>query len=127
MQDFLSSINNVIKLQGNTLLKIQEIKNAYVEYDVKSDYNGYKLLDIEKINAVIGYFAQYIESLYKVKLMKLLWYLDALYFKREGTSMTGLVYKHLPLGAVPIAYNELLYLPAVKVVEDYFDDLYRIH
>ncbi|NLI57166.1 MAG: SocA family protein [Clostridium sp.] len=108
-------------------MKIQEIKNAYVEYDVKSDYNGYKLLDIEKINAVIGYFAQYIESLYKVKLMKLLWYLDALYFKREGTSMTGLVYKHLPLGAVPIAYNELLYLPAVKVVEDYFDDLYRIH
>ncbi|HHV28083.1 type II TA system antitoxin MqsA family protein [Acetivibrio mesophilus] len=117
-----TSINNVIRLQGNTLLKIQEIKNAYIEYDVKSDYNGYKLLDIEKINAVIGYFAQYIESLYKVKLMKLLWYADALYFKREGTSMTGLVYKHLPLGAVPIAYNELLYLPAVKVVEEYFDD-----
>lgn len=61
---------------------------------------------------LLGYFAQYIESLDKVKWMKLLWYTDALYFKREGKSMTGLVYKHLPLGAVPVAYNELLYLRA---------------
>jgi putative zinc finger/helix-turn-helix YgiT family protein len=117
-----ANIKKVIRSLGNTFLKIQEIKNAYVEYDIESDYNGYKLLDLEKINAVIGYFAQYIRPLYKVKLMKLLWYTDALYFKREGRSMTGLVYKHLPLGAVPVAYNELLDLPVVKVIEEYFDD-----
>ena len=116
------SIKKVIKLQGNSFLKIQEIKNAYVEYDVKSDYNGYKLLDVEKINAVIGYFAQYIKPLYKVKLMKLLWYTDALNFKKKRESMTGLVYQHLPLGAVPVAYNELLYLPSIKIVEEYFND-----
>ncbi|WP_159429568.1 type II TA system antitoxin MqsA family protein [Anaerobranca californiensis] len=123
------NIKKVIKSQGNTIFKIQEIKNAYIEYDVESDFNGYKLIDIDKINAVIGYFAQYIKPLYKVKLMKLLWYTDALYFKRKGRSMTGLVYKHLPMGAVPIAYNELLYLPAVKVVEEFFDDFiaYKIY
>jgi len=40
--------------------------------------------------------------------MKLLWYTDALYFKRYGQSMTGLVYKHMPLGALPVAFDEIL-------------------
>lgn len=121
-EEIKSNIKDVIKILGNNLLKIQEIRNAYIEYDIKSDYNGYKLLDIDKINAILGYFAQYIKPLYKVKLMKLLWYTDALNFKNEGKSMTGLVYQHLPLGAVPIAYSELLYLPAINVLEEYFDD-----
>jgi len=115
-------IKKVIKFRGNYLLKIQEIKNTYIDYDTESDYNGYKLLNIKKVNAVMGYFAQYINPLYKVKLMKLLWYADVISFKRSGKAMTGLVYQHLPLGAVPLAYNELLFLPSIKVVEEYFDN-----
>jgi len=33
--------------------------------------------------------------------MKLLWYADALHFRRHGISMTGLAYKHMPYGALP--------------------------
>ena len=42
--------------------------------------------------------------------------------------MTGLVYKHMPLGALPLGYNEIIHLPAVKVVEELLgDDIgYRI-
>lgn len=128
-EEIRTNIKKVIKEQGNNFLKMQEIKNYYVEYDMESDLNGYKLLDIEKINALVGYFAQYINPLYKVKLMKLLWYTDALYYKREGKSMTGLVYQHLTLGAVPVAYNELLALPSIKVTEEYFNDFiaYKIY
>ena len=32
--------------------------------------------------------------------------------------MTGLVYQHMPLGALPIGYNEIIYLPTVRVDED---------
>ena len=53
--------------------------------------------------------------------MKLLWYSDALYYKRYGKSITGLVYKHMPLGALPIAYDEIIYLPTVKVLEEIID------
>ncbi len=91
-------------------------------------FNGYKTLDIDKLANVIGYFAQFVNNLYKVKLMKLLWYADTLFYKRHGSSMTGLVYRHIPLGALPIAYDEIATLPTVEVVEELIstDIAYRI-
>jgi putative zinc finger/helix-turn-helix YgiT family protein len=115
-------VKSKIKEDRNIALKIQEIKNLYVEFEEQSDSNGYKPIDIEKVSKIMAFFANYVIPLYKVKLMKLLWYTDALYFKRHGTSMTGLVYQHYPLGALPIAYNEMLSLPSIKVEEEYFND-----
>jgi putative zinc finger/helix-turn-helix YgiT family protein len=122
------SIANRIEKLGSLYLKKQEIYSLYVNYGEKTELNGYKTLDIEKVANVIGYFSQFIENLYKVKLMKLLWYADAIFYRRHGNSMTGLVYKHMPLGALPIAYDEIIYLPTVKIVEDMIDEdiRYRI-
>lgn len=97
----------------------QQIKNLYANFDEKTDFNGYKVLDIEKVDKVLSFFANYIKPLYKVKTMKLLWFTDVLHYKRFGYAMTGLVYLHLPLGAVPIAFNEILSLPSIKVIEEY--------
>lgn len=122
------SIANKVEEVGNLYLKKQEINSLYVNYEEENDLNGYKTLDIDKLANVIGYFSQFIDTLYKVKLMKLLWYADAIFFGRYGKSMTGLVYKHMPLGALPIAYDEIIYLPTVKVVEELiYDDIsYKI-
>lgn len=113
---------------GNIYLKMQEIKSLYVTFDEANDFNGYKILDIDKLASVMGYFAQFISNLYKVKLMKLLWYADALFFKRHGRSMTGLVYEHMTYGALPIGFNEILDLPTIKVIEEmiYEDISYRV-
>lgn len=107
---------------GNTYLKIQEILGRYMSYHEESEYNGYKKLDLDKLANVIGYFSNFTNNLYKVKLMKLLWYADALYFKRYSVSMTGLVYKHMTLGALPIAYDEIVYLPTVKSQEEFINE-----
>ena len=122
------SIKDKIKQKGNYSLKIQEIKNYYIDYEEESDFNGYKKLDLDKLNLVLGYFAKYVNP-YKVKMMKLLWYTDALSFKANRTSMTGLVYQHLPMGAVPLGYNEILSLPAIKIEEEIVHDYigYRIY
>ena len=122
------NIANKVEELGSLYLKKQEINSLYVNFEEKSEFNGYKTLDIEKLANVIGYFSQFAENLYKVKLMKLLWYADAIFYGRYGSSMTGLVYKHMPLGALPIAYDEIIYLPTVKVVEEiiYEDISYRI-
>lgn len=122
------NIINKVEELGNLYLKKQEINSLYVSFEEKTEYNGYKTLDIEKVANVIGYFSQFVENLYKVKLMKLLWYADAIFYGRHGSSTTGLVYKHMPLGALPIAYDEIIYLPTVKVVEEiiYEDISYRI-
>lgn len=111
-----------IKQRGNIFLKKQEILNSYIEYDEENDLNGYKILDIDKVANVMSYFAHYANRLYKVKLMKMLWYNDSVFFKRYGKSMTGLVYQHLPLGAVPIGYNEIVYMPTIKIVEELICD-----
>lgn len=123
------SIANKVEKVGNLYLKKQEINSLYVNFVEENEFNGYKTLDIEKVANVIGYFAQFVDNLYKAKLMKLLWYADAVFYGRHGRSMTGLVYKHMPLGALPIAYDEIIYLPTVKVVEEIiYDDIsYRIY
>ena len=121
-------IKSKIKERGNILLKIQEIKNNYIDYEEESELNGYRVLDLDKLNKVLSYFAKFVNP-YKVKMMKLLWYTDALHFKIFGTSMTGLVYQHLPMGAVPIGYNEILSLSSIRVEEEYINDYicYKIY
>lgn len=57
------------------------LKNDYAKYMTPSDDNGYILLNIDKLEAIISYFAINVNYLYKVKLMKLLWYADALSVK----------------------------------------------
>ena len=47
--------------------------------------------------------------------MKLLWYIDSIAYKENKKSLTGLVYTHQKMGALPIAYDELLKLPSIKV------------
>jgi putative zinc finger/helix-turn-helix YgiT family protein len=123
-----NNIANKVEELGNLYLKKQEINSLYVNFKVENEFNGYKTLDIDKVANVMGYFAQFVDNLFKVKLMKLLWYTDAISFLRHDRAMTGLVYKHMPLGALPIAYDELIFLPTVKVVEEMIcDDIsYRI-
>lgn len=106
-----------IEESGIQYLKIQEIKSAYASYSIESDYNGHKLLDLEKLADVIGYFAHSVNHLYRIKLMKLLWYADVLHYKRHGKSMMGLVYKHMTYGALPLAYDEIVHLPTVMLEE----------
>ncbi len=121
LDKYIKIRNNILKIMdqlGNSYFKQLEIKHLYTRYQEESVYNGYKHLDLKKLADVIGYFANFIPNLYKVKLMKLLWYVDVLYFKRYGKSMTGLVYKHMPYGALPLGYNEIIYLPTICVNEE---------
>ena len=80
-----------------------------------------------KLGAVMAFFAQYDSNLFKVKLMKLLWYADALSFKLHGTSITGLVYAHKPYGALPLANSGIIYLPTLSVEEIEINDNTAYH
>lgn len=97
-------------------------KNQYLIdliYAIYADYNnemltGNKELDLTKVIEVINYLAMKVNSLHKVKLMKMLWYSDILNFKRYGKSITGLAYSALPLGAVPKGYEHIVLLDGVS-------------
>ena len=49
--------------------------------------------------------------------MKLMWYADALSFKTRGKAITGLVYRALPMGAVPVGHNSFIDLSNVPCEE----------
>lgn len=127
-QKIRSKLAEVVAETGVQYLKIQEIYSVYLNYNHESDLNGYKVLDLDKLASVLGYFAHFVNNLYKVKLMKLLWYADVLHYKRHGKSITGLVYKHMTYGALPLGYDEIIHLPTVNVKEEIlYDDIsYRI-
>lgn len=104
---------------GKEFLSRQVFASEYVKFSVPSDFNGYKLLDIDKIENIVSYYAERIADLYKIQLMNILWYADALYFKTYSNSMTGLVYRHESMGALPIGHNSLTSLKNMNVREEY--------
>lgn len=55
----------------------------------------------EKLLNAIVYFAQNTKFCHKLKLMKLLYYLDFWHFKETGKSVSGLSYKAWKMGPVP--------------------------
>ncbi len=76
-------------------------------------------LSLDKVVDVIRYFAssKNVTNLYKVKLMKLMWYADALAYKKRGFAITGLVYQALPMGAVPVGHSSIIDLKDVPCEE----------
>lgn len=97
----------------------QAIFSRYVRYMDRPEFSGDRELNLNIVKEIIRYFANAASmlNLYKVKLMKLLWYSDALSFKRRGHSITGLVYQALPMGAVPLGYNAIIELSDVHYEE----------
>lgn len=113
-----NSLETNLDNYGKEFLSRKILEGCYVRYSEPSDYNGNKILSIDVLESVISYFAKRIPNLYKVKLMKMLWYADALSFKLKGYSMTGLVYEHNDMGALPIGHRGILALKNVNVIEE---------
>ena len=113
-----NNIKRVVLDETLNYLNKQEIEAKYVDYSRENIENGNKTLDINKIETIINYIAQNYPNLYKVKLMKLLWYIDCISYKENNKSLTGLVYTHQKMGALPVAYDEILKLPSIEVKEE---------
>ncbi len=95
------------------------IEASYAKYHENPLLHGNTKLSLDKVVDVIRYFAasKQITNLYKVKLMKLMWYADALSYKNRGFAITGLVYQSLPMGAVPVGHNFIIDLKDIPCEE----------
>ena len=95
------------------------IEASYAKFQGNQMFHGNTDLSLDKVVDVIRYFASSskVTSLYKVKLMKLMWYADALSYKIRGCAITGLVYQSLPMGAVPVGHNSIIDLKDVPCEE----------
>lgn len=103
---------------GKEFLTRQTFEGEYANFEDPSDSNGFTMLNIDKIEAMISYIAEKINNLFKVKLMKMLWYSDVFSFIENGCSMTGMVYRHEPMGALPVGHYSLMNLENLNVQEE---------
>ena len=86
---------------------MEALKALYLDYDKPNEFNGNKQLSFNNIDQMLRFFSQNNHDLYKVKLMKLLWYSDALHFKENNQSISGMVYTHMLFGALQVGYDTL--------------------
>lgn len=107
-----------LDLYGKEFLTRQTFEGEYANFDEPSDFNGYTLLDIDKLEAMISYIAEGTSNLFKVKLMKMLWYVDAVSFVERGYSMSGMVYRHEAMGALPVGHYSLMNLENLNIQEE---------
>lgn len=103
---------------GKEFLTRQTFEGEYANFEEPSDSNGFTMLNIDKIEVMISYIAEKVSNLFKVKLMKMLWYSDVLSFIENGCSMTGMVYRHEPMGALPVGHYSLMNLENLNVQEE---------
>ena len=113
-----SKIVEKLDSYGKEFLTRQTFEGEYANFEEPSDSNGFAMLDIDKIEAMISYIAEREPNLYKVKLMKMLWYSDVLSFIENNHAMTGMVYRHAAKGALPIGHYSLMNLEKLNVQEE---------
>lgn len=117
-QEIHSKIVEKLDSYGKEFLTRQTLEGEYVNFEEPSDSNGFVTLNIDKIEAIISYIAEQVSDLFKVKLMKMLWYSDVVAFIERGYAMTGIVYRHEPMGALPIGHYSLMNLENLNVQEE---------
>lgn len=117
-QRYLSTATVLYEKGQDSYLR-KTIEASYAKYQGNQMFHGNTVLSLDKVVDVIRYFAAStkVTSLYKVKLMKLMWYADALSYKNRGFAITGLVYQALPMGAVPVGHNFIIDLKNVPCEE----------
>ena len=113
-----SKIVEKLDTYGKEYLTRQTFEGEYANFEEPSDSNGFVTLNIDKIEAMISYIAEKVSDLFKVKLMKMLWYSDVLAFIQNGKAMSGMVYRHEPMGALPIGHYSLMNLERLNVQEE---------
>ena len=106
------------------------LKSDYTNFCIPSKLNGFTTLNIDKIEAAASYIAEHVSNLFKVKLMKMLWYTDNLSYKKYQHSITGMVYTHENMGALPVGHRDLMMLPGLNVVEEMsanYDSMFHVY
>ena len=126
-KDSLSAASYAKYAEAGTVLFEQDhdlyLKSAimakYARFLHNPEANGGKTLSLDTVVDMIWYYANstMVTNLFLVKLMGMLWYADALSYKRRGHSISGLVYRALPMGAVPVASESIVNLSTIHYEE----------
>lgn len=110
---------NIIFGRMKNLYLVDVIQALYTSYTDNIITGGVNL-NLNKVVEAINYYTLRVNSLHKVKLMKMLWFGDSLSYKRNKKAITGLVYRVLLMGAVPEGSEQIIDLDGVEYETVYY-------
>lgn len=114
-----------IYLVDNNSNLLSIIESSYQMTD--EEYRGNTIFNYKKILGILKRFLEKNIVLTKVKTAKLLWYSDMLHFKNYNKGITGIVYSHMPYGALPYSFNQILELKEIEKNTEIVDDCEKTH
>ena len=102
----------ITKCNKNNITPIISLSIKYNNFEIvlfAKNYNGYKSLDLEKVENIISYIASKVKNLTITSLNKYLWYIDMLSFNKRAVAITGLTYQNQKFGPTIVykKYDEL--------------------
>lgn len=95
------------------LKKVMEYKKSQIKKELIFDsysrgaYNGYAAQSYSKLKNIILYFIEKCGDTFNTKMNKLLFYADFLSYKTYGYGITGLAYKAIQFGPVPVKWDRV--------------------
>lgn len=98
----LAKLNKVIESQ---LPNIEE-ELIYDSY-TRGSINGYATQSYKKLKNILLYFIERCDGAFNTKMNKLLFYTDFLCYKKYGRVMSGLAYKAIQYGPVPVRWDRV--------------------
>jgi len=93
---------------ANSVDPMYEFKHDLVFGGYKrGKYNGFAPQSMQKLRGTILYFLRELGGTFQTKMNKLLFYADYECYRTSGMSITGLAYRALPHGAVPVNFDKI--------------------
>ena len=77
------------------------------QYVRRSVYNGFATQSIDKLKNILLYYIEKENAVFFTKMNKLLFYTDFLSYRMTGKAMTGLSYRAIAHGPVPIRWDRI--------------------
>lgn len=96
------------KLKKAMEIEQPDIREALIfESYSRGIYNGYAALSYSKLRNIILFFIEKCGDTFNTKMNKLLFYSDFLSYRTYGYGMTGLAYKAIQHGPVPVKWDRV--------------------
>ncbi len=100
--------------------KIESVKNQYDNTDVRQNLifgqtercaeSGFAPQSIQRLQNVILYFIDKCGGIFNTKMNKLLFYTDFFHYRQHGQALTGLSYRAIQYGPVPVRWDRVFSL-----------------
>lgn len=109
IEQALSCLNNSTQNTTSNIVYTLSNDRSCMVGEEETEYTGWVKPELEKLFAMMVYILLYTSNVYKMKLLKILFYADFYHYKKTSHALSGWTYARLPYGPVPQDFETVLF------------------